>query len=82
MQVQTEASTKPVREELRIIIQPNREQAIINLKKVAVVTNDPQVHDLHRRLQDLILVLQVCQVAPEVRPEGQDHPDHREPDNY
>jgi hypothetical protein len=79
--VPTEPSIKPVREDRRIIIQRNREQVIISLKKVAVITNDPQVPD-HRRLPDLILALQVCQVAPEVRQEGQDHPGLRELDKY
>jgi len=48
-----------------------------------VITNDPQVHGRHLRLQDLIPDLRVCQVAPEVLREDlfQDHPDHPEPAN-
>ena len=83
MQVQIELSIKPLQQDQVVIIQIDREQIIINSKKVVVpITSDPQVQDRHLRgLQDhLIRGLPVRQVAPEALQGDllQDHQDHPE----
>lgn len=76
--MQTELLTKPGQRELKTIPRIELEQAII--KKVPAITNDPQIRDHLRQLQDLFLVLHPGLPAHQVDleealPEEED-PDH------